>query len=122
MKTGIVIFAHGSRLESANDAVRRTAASMAAMGGYDMAVSAFLEGGKPDLPEAAASLARQGAERIVVIPYFLTLGTHMQRDLPVIVQGILEAHPGLEIQVTPPLDGHPALEEILLDRARKALK
>ena len=121
MKTGIVIFAHGSRLESANDAVRRTAAAMAASGGYHLVAAAFLEGGQPDLPAAAAGLAGQGATKIVVIPYFLTLGTHMQRDLPLIVQGILENHPGLEIEVTTPLDGHPALEQILIDRARKAL-
>ena len=121
MRTGIVIFAHGSKLESANGAVRRVAAAMAQAGGYDLVETAFLEGGKPDLPAAVLNLAAQGANRLVVIPYFLTLGTHMQRDLPIIVKGILAENPGLEISVTEPLDGHPGLEQILLDRARKAL-
>jgi len=31
------------------------------------------------------------------------------------------AHPGLEIRVTPPLQGHPGLVRLLLDRAREAL-
>jgi len=55
-----------------------------------------------------------------VIPYFLTLGMHLQRDLPRLVEEIRAAHPGLEIQVTPPLDGHPALIDALLGRAREA--
>ena len=38
--------------------------------------------GQPDLTGATALLIARGAKRIVVIPYFLTLGTHMQRDLP----------------------------------------
>ena len=48
---------------------------------------------------------------IVVILYFLTLGTHLQRDLPKLVEQARAAHPGVRIQVTPPLDGHPALLE-----------
>ena len=63
------------------------------------------------------SFCNQGIERIVVIPYFLTLGIHLERDLPALVADISQSHNGLEIAVTPPLDGHPALLQILLDRA-----
>jgi sirohydrochlorin ferrochelatase len=58
--------------------------------------------------------------RIVIIPYFLTLGLHMERDLPRIAERIAITHKGLEVKVTPPLDGHPALLQILQDRAREA--
>jgi len=49
----------------------------------------------------------QGVEHVIVIPYFLTLGMHLQRDLPRLVEEIRVVHPGMEIHVTPPLDGHP---------------
>jgi sirohydrochlorin ferrochelatase len=48
------------------------------------------------------------------------MGLHLERDLPRIVEDIARVRPDLEIQVTPPLDGHPALAQILLDRARSA--
>ena len=64
-------------------------------------------------------MMERGVSEIVVIPYFLTLGTHMERDLPRLVRKICAAHPGLEMRVTAPLDGHPALVEALLDRARE---
>ncbi len=83
--------------------------------------SAFLELGKPDLPGAVEQLVARGADRIVVIPYFLTLGRHVERDLPRIVQGLSEKHGGIKIEVTPPLDGHPSLLQILIERARGAL-
>lgn len=121
MKTGIVIFAHGSSVASANDAVREVAQTTARKAQFELFETAFLEGGRPDLREAVDSLVRNGASRILVIPYFLTLGLHLQRDLPAIVRNISSIHTGVDIRVTPPLDGHPALARILEDRAREAL-
>jgi sirohydrochlorin ferrochelatase len=69
-----------------------------------------------------AALVAQGARRIVVIPYFLTLGIHLRRDLPRIVEELESIHPGVEILVTDPLDGHPALLEIVMARAGAAVE
>jgi sirohydrochlorin ferrochelatase len=119
--TGFIVFAHGSRVESANQAVRDVAAQMAASGQH-MVEPAFLEIGQPDLTAATGLIIARGARRIVVIPYFLTLGTHMQRDLPRLARDASQTHGGIEIQITSPLDGHPALVQALLDRASEAQK
>jgi sirohydrochlorin ferrochelatase len=119
---GYVVFAHGSSIESANDAVRAAAAEMARRGRFEAVEAAFLEGGQPDLAGAVKLLAVCGLTRVVVIPYFLTLGLHLQRDLPHLLEQIRAAHPELEIRVTAPLDGHPAMVDALLARAREARK
>ncbi len=121
VKTGIVLFAHGSSVESANEAVRSVAAKVAVEGGFELMEAAFLELGKPDLPGAIDRLAARQVERVLVVPYFLTLGMHLKRDLPRIVEGCAARHPGLSIDVTEPLDGHSALRRIILDRVEKAL-
>jgi len=118
--TGFIVFAHGSRVESANQAVRDVAAQMAASGRH-VVEAAFLELGTPDLTVATGLLIARGAQRIVVIPYFLTLGTHMQRDLPRLARDASHGHGDIEMQITSPLDGHPALVQALLDRASEAL-
>jgi sirohydrochlorin ferrochelatase len=118
--TGFIVFAHGSRIESANQAVREVAAQMARSGDHAVE-AAFLELGVPDLTRATELLVARGAKRIIVIPYFLTLGTHMQRDLPRLAQDASRAHGNIEMQITAPLDGHPALVQALLDRATEAL-
>jgi sirohydrochlorin ferrochelatase len=119
-RKGYVVFGHGSSVESANNAVRAMSAQLQHRQGYEAVQTAFLEGGKPDLRGAIDRLAAQGVEQVIVIPYFLTLGMHLQRDLPRLVEEIRAVHPGLEIEVTPPLDGHPALIDALLGRAREA--
>jgi sirohydrochlorin ferrochelatase len=118
--TGFIVFAHGSRVESANQAVRQIAAQMAASGQH-MVEPAFLELGQPDLTAATGLLIARGAKRIVVIPYFLTLGMHLQRDLPRLALEASQAHGDIEMQIASPLDGHPALVQALLDRAAEAL-
>ena len=120
--TGFIVFAHGSRVESANQAVRdvvdlKMAASRRARRRSGVSWSL----GAPDLTGATALLIARGATRIVVIPYFLTLGTHMQRDLPRLARDASRAHGDIEMQITSPLDGHPALVQALLDRASEAL-
>jgi sirohydrochlorin ferrochelatase len=119
--TGYIVFAHGSSVESANQAVRTVAAEMARRGAYEIVEPAFLEGGRPDLKDAVEALAARGISRVVVIPYFLTLGLHLQRDVPRLIGELRGTHPGLEIEVTPPLDGHPAMVEALLDRAKDSV-
>ena len=119
MSIGIVIFAHGSSVPSANEAVHAVARTAAQAGNLEWVEVAFLEV-PPLLEEAVARLAARGAARILVIPYFLTLGIHLQRDLPALVERLAAEHQDLQITVTPPLDGHPALVGILLDRAREA--
>ncbi len=115
-----MVFAHGSRIEAANDAVRAVSDGLA-RAGFPVVETAFLDLGQPDLPAAVERLARSGVGRILVIPYFLTAGMHTDRDLPEIVDQLAREHPGVQIRISPPLDGHPALVDILRDRAQEAM-
>ena len=118
MTTGIIVFAHGSRIEAANQAVRLAAADLARAGEYPIVETAFLELGHPDLEEAADLLVARGVERSIVIPYFLTPGLHLERDLPPLIDRISNKHKGIQVFVTASLDGHPGMVQILADRAR----
>jgi sirohydrochlorin ferrochelatase len=120
--TGIVVFAHGSRVEPANEAVRKMAAELARAGGFGAVEAAFLELGVPNLEGAAHRLVEQGVDSIVVIPYFLTDGLHMERDLPPILESISQKYNGLRIAATSTLDGHPGLVQAMLDRALSGIR
>jgi len=116
--TGIIVFAHGSRIEPANQAVRLAAADLARAGDYPVVEAAFLELGRPGLEEAADLLVARGVERIVIIPYFLTPGLHLERDLPPLIERISNKNKNIQVLVTASLDGHPGVVQILTDRAR----
>lgn len=107
-------------MEEANQAVRAVAAQAAKSGGFPLVETAFLELSEPDLASAVNRMAERGATRVLIIPYFLTLGIHLQRDLPRIISEISCIHKTMDIRVSPPLDGHPALSQIVVERAREA--
>jgi sirohydrochlorin ferrochelatase len=114
---GIIVFGHGSRIESANESVREAARQLARAGALEHVEPAFLELGEPDLENAVQRLMADGVQQIRVVPYFLTLGTHLERDLPRMVLDIANKYSDLRIEVTAPLEGHPGLIAALLDRA-----
>ena len=116
--TGIVVFAHGSRIEAANQAVRCAAADLARLGDCPIVEAAFLELGRPSLEEAVDLLVARRVDHVVIIPYFLTPGLHLERDLPALVERISNKNKSIRIHVTASLDSHPGLVQILADRAR----
>lgn len=119
--TGLIVFAHGSTVEEANEGVRAVTAEVARRGEFGLVETAFLDCAEPTLAQAVDKLAAQGAARIVVVPFFLTLGVHLKRDLPSIVDELRSIHPGVTIDVTAPLEGHSALVDMVLGLAEEAV-
>ena len=120
-KVAIILFAHGSSVEEANRGVHNLAAQIEAKGPYGYVRAAFLEIAHPDLAEAIERSAQARLRRVLVIPFFLTMGIHLQRDLPHLIAPLRKKYPGLEIEVAQSLEGHPLLESIILERAQEVL-
>jgi sirohydrochlorin ferrochelatase len=118
--TGLILFAHGSKIAAANDAVRSVVEKLRQYSEYAAVEPAFLELADPDLPGAVSRLIQFGLRRIVVVPYLLTPGAHLTQDLPGIVAQLRNIYQGVSIEVTESLDGHPALLEAVRDRANQS--
>ena len=115
--TGLILFAHGSSVEGANRSVRNLASEVRSNGPYEYVEAAFLEMAQPDLAAAVDRATAAGLERVIVVPYFLTMGVHLSEDLPKLVAAQKQRHPKLEIAVADPLDGHPQMASLILERA-----
>lgn len=102
-------------------AVEAVASSAAEKAGFSLWRAAFLELAEPNLLSAVSELESAGARSVVVMPYFLTMGIHLKQDLPRLLAEATQAIPGVEITATAPLDGHPALADIIVERVRESL-
>ena len=118
--TAIIVFAHGSALPEANREVARLAEEVSRQARCP-ARCAFLELAQPDLGAAVAAAVAAGARRIVVIPYFLTMGVHMRRDLPRLLAEQQARFPAVDLRAAQSLEGYPGIAQALLDRVRDAL-
>ncbi len=116
-RTGVILFGHGSRLASANDHLRTIAERFRASGQFPLCEAAFLELTTPSMAEAAKDLVARGAERLVIVPYFLAIGRHVAKDIPVLIQETRQALGAtgerFPIEITDILGNHPAILEII---------
>ncbi|KJS10819.1 MAG: cobalamin biosynthesis protein CbiX [Peptococcaceae bacterium BRH_c8a] len=123
MKTAIIILSHGSRLPEAQATLQRITALVSS--GVDekfIVEGAALQFNQPDLPAAIARATDQGAQQVVVVPMFLYLGLHMQRDIPDILAEQKSRYPGVKISMAEHIGADPRLLDIILDRVREASK
>lgn len=80
----LVLVAHGSRAEAANEAHAAVADALAQRTGRAVH-PAFLELAEPSIPDAIVAAAAGGARRVEVLPHFLYPGRHLRSDIPALV-------------------------------------
>lgn len=120
MNTAILLVAHGSRVPESNQDVKRIATMVKEFGDYDIVEVSFREKQSPDIQEGIDTCVARGAERILLVPYFLSLGSHVLEDLPrEMDQGRLR-HPGVEMAMSKHLGVHKRLAKLVVDRIEDA--
>jgi sirohydrochlorin ferrochelatase len=122
LQIGVVIIAHGSRSPEANLDVIRIGECLRQTGDYPIVEVGYLELAQPDVLTAIDTCVAKGAERVILLPYFLLAGTHVRKDLPDLLRMAREKHPHIAFQMGQHLGFHPNLVDILLDRIREAKK
>jgi sirohydrochlorin ferrochelatase len=121
MKTGVILLSHGSRLPEAQATLHKITSMVAASVDEQFLVEgAALQFNQPDLPAAVARIIQRGAEKVVVVPLFLYMGLHMQRDIPEILAAEKNRYPGVEISLAEHIGADPRLLNIIMDRVRRA--
>ncbi|MCU1351537.1 MAG: cbiX [Acidimicrobiales bacterium] len=110
--TVVVLAAHGSRRGDANDAHRELAVSVGAALD-DPVLPAFLELAEPSIGDAVDQAVAGGADRVLVLPYFLHPGNHTTHDIPAIAAQARSRHPGVTIEVLPLFGGDAGLAALI---------
>ncbi len=123
MKTSLLLVAHGSRREASNEEVRALARRLRKAAGarFHSVSCAFLELAEPSIPEAIEACIAQGAEEVVVLPYFLSPGRHVSRDIPAQIERVRRRHAHVRIRLAPHLGCAQDRDGLLLSLADGAV-
>jgi sirohydrochlorin ferrochelatase len=121
MNTAILMMAHGSRISEANDAAHEIAALVKKMTLFDIVEVSFREQHLPNIQQGVDACVAQGAQRILLVPYFLYMGAHVLEDLPEELAQAKERHPGVEMVLGKHLGVHSKLAEIVVERIAESL-
>ncbi len=118
-RTAILVIAHGSRQEAANQDLFDLVKRLEAKADYPIVEGCFLELAAPDLPAGGDRCVARGARRVLLVPYFLSAGVHLERDLTAARDEMKGRHANVEFHLGPPLGPHPLLDELVATRIRE---
>lgn len=115
----LLLIAHGSRRAASNDEVRELAARLQELAWerFERVIPAFLELAEPDIPTGVDLCRKAGATSITALPYFLSAGRHVARDIPEELGKAALEHPDLRIHLTDHLGRHEAMPSLILQAA-----
>ena len=120
MKTALLLIAHGSRRNEANEDLSFLAERMRGLGEYDLVQTSFLELAEPCIVTGGRLCVEQGAETVILLPYFLSAGVHVREDLVKAQSALRDQFPRVEFLLAEPLGRHPLLVEIVTQRAQES--
>lgn len=124
----VLLIAHGSRRESANQEVHTLADKLQSALNPPTGLSntndrvtvstCFLELAQPCINTGLSLLSAAGAQSIQVLPYFLTQGRHVNEDIPKIINHYIEQQPDtsdVKIEILPHLGADNILLNVMVE-------
>jgi len=119
--TGVLLIAHGSRQQAANDDLLALAEMVRQQREYDVVEVAYLELAQPDILQGARICIENGATHVRMLPFFLSAGRHVVSDLTRHLRELATEFPQLSFELCPPLGLHPLVVQVVLDRLKERL-
>ena len=89
--------------------------------GRQIVEGAHMELASPSIADAVAKCAAAGAKEVIIAPYFLSRGRHIQEDIPALVAEAQQQHPGLHCRVAEPIGLDPLMAQLVDNRVQALL-
>jgi sirohydrochlorin ferrochelatase len=74
---------------------------------------------EPNIHQGIKRCVELGAEHIVVMPYFLAAGNHVNKDIPGEIACAQAGAPGVKIEISQYLGASEAMASLVLDCSRQ---
>ncbi|CCW35126.1 sirohydrochlorin chelatase [Chthonomonas calidirosea] len=117
----ILLFAHGSLLCGAGEALQAHAERLRTKGLAAKVEVGYLNYSEPLFGEVVARLAQEGVRRILVLPYFLVPGKFVKTDIPKALEEVKARYPEMEFVVAEPIGYDENLADALIASAFAAV-
>ena len=75
--------------------------------------AAYLEIAQPDISSGIALCVQAAVQRIVVVPYFLSQGMHVQAHIPEQVEAGKQKYPKISFVLTKPVGSSPRMVDLV---------
>ena len=120
-RVAVILVDHGSIIDESNQLLVEIVDAYRGHSDWAIVESAHMELAEPSIATAFGRCAEQGAELVIVIPYFLGPGRHSRQDIPRLAAEAVQAFPHLKHLVTEPLGLHELILRVIDERIGEAI-
>ena len=114
MKKGFLIVAHGSRKDDANQQVKNLVNKLNNYFQSVMFEPAFMELASPTIEDGIKALAKKNMDQLIAYPYFLFKGMHFTKDIPNLIQNIInKLEKKVDFKMLDPIGQHPKITDLV---------
>ena len=119
-----IILSHGSRKKESNQEIISLVKDIEQRLGqqFSMTTHAFVQFAKPGFEEQVEDLVQRGATTIVVFPFFISAGGHVQNDVPELVNAAKSRHPDIDFRVMDHLGKIEGVRDVIAKEAVSSLE
>jgi len=121
-RTAVLFAGHGSRAPDAAEAMLAAVDRVQNLGVFPVIEIGYLEMAQPDIPAALRRCVERGANRVLVVPYFLHQGMHIRRDIPLLLQEEAARYPGVSVSMGGPVGLNADLANVMVASALETEK
>jgi len=116
----LIILAHGSRRQESNLEIKCLANEVKKISKdeYNLIDYAYLELVEPTLLQSIDNNINVGISDITVLPYFLSSGNHIARDIPAMIETATEKYPECKFKVSACIGMIENMPKLILEQAR----
>lgn len=118
----LILVAHGSRDPAWRASVEAMVVMLRDEAGGEGVRLAYMELATPTLRDVVEELAEEGVSGAAVLPLFLTVEGHVDRDIRPVVEELRGAFPTLELEMLPPMGHQPEFRRALGRIAERAAR
>ena len=96
-KEAVILLAHGSRVPEAGGGMECLAEHLREELPESIVETCYMSRLGPHFPEVFEKCVSRGAQKIILIPYFLHSGLHLVLDIPKMMQEKAQEFPGVQV-------------------------
>jgi sirohydrochlorin ferrochelatase len=119
--TAVIIVDHGSRRTESNLMLNEFVQLYKQITKRSIVEVAHMEIAQPSIALAIKECRDQGALSIVIAPYFLSKGRHIQDDIPALVKEASELYPDVTLSIAEPIGIDPLMVQLIENRVQSSV-
>ena len=119
-RQSLLLVDHGSVKAEANELLEQVAQMLRSISTFEIVHYAHMDLAEPSIQMGFDACVAEGAEEVIVHPYFLSPGRHSKEDIPRLVAEAQQKHPQVAYRVTQPLGLDRIIGELILKRIEES--